>query len=184
MPNGTRSVMLACAINLLCSAAVLLLVNIGVLSVVQATLGLLFSLEGRNAVLRRSASRARRFLIWVFINVVISTLIAIGSVLHWYESHCDDKKELWDRHTCRVNSRKSGQKYAVVEMVWAAVGVVTALCVGRMLKKLPELKTQLAASPQPAQPAQPVEDAVTITRHHAFMMPSRSTAHTEEEHTT
>ena len=183
MSNGTRSVMVACAINLLCSAAVLLLVNIGVLSVVQATLGLLFSLEGRNAVLRRSASRARRFLIWVFINVVISTLIAIGSVLHWYESHCDDKKELWDRQTCRADSRKSGQKHAVVEMVWAAVGVVTALCVGRMLKKLPELKTQPAASPQPAQPVEGV-GAASITRHHAFMMSSRSTAHTEEERTT
>ena len=183
MTNGTRSVMVACAINLLCSAAVLLLVNIGVLSVVQATLGLLFSLEGRNAVLRRSASRARRFLIWVLFNVVISTLIAIGSVLHWYESHCEDKKELWDRQTCRADSRKSGHKYAVVEMVWAAVGVVTALCVGRMLAKLQELKTQPAASPQPAQAAEP-EGATTIARHHAFMMSSRSATHTEEEHAT
>ena len=146
------SVSWACALNVLCSAAVMLLVNIGVLSVVQATLGLIAALEGRNAVMRRSSSRLRRFLKWLVFNAAASIVIAIGSFANWYDSHCDDAQRMdgsssTEKASCKSKAHESSRKYAIVELVWAAVAVVTAFLVCRLLMRLQQLKTQAAVGP-------------------------------------
>eukprot|EP00937_MAST-01D_sp_MAST-1D-sp2_P008211 g8211.t1 len=119
----------------------------------MATLGLIFALEGRNAVLRRSISRTRRFLHWLMLNLAGSFVIAMGAFLEWYNKHCHDPSiDEHMRASCNSAARESGRNYAIVEIAWAALCTVSALMVCRLLRdleqqrgKVPRASTPVAA---------------------------------------
>jgi hypothetical protein len=135
-----------CSVNVLGSGSTLLFGN-NVLSVFQSTVGLIFSLEGYNAVRRRSITRLRRFLSWLVCNLIACLVIGYGAYNGWFDS-CEQLADPASVQACTNSTRTYGN----VEIVWGGACLVAAVLVGRLLAGLRNWQ-QNNRTPRRRQPA-------------------------------